>query len=193
MGSLSSILEQLDERYIAKLIAIPHDEARMKYYLASSTVADIDEFARIIGLYYNYHFTTCVSHGGFLTIAESEGKAKEILEREYRQRGGGFVAAFSDANYGTNGGLRSILDAIAESLKAGSIERHIRRVFDTEVQPNSWASKVDIIRQFMAQCGPDVRRHLDTAHPERYAAEYEDLLRAYMDGLRKTSSLFLRI
>jgi len=193
MGSLTSILEQLDERYIAKLISIPHDEARMKYYLPSSTASDIDEFALMIGRYYNYHFTTCVSHGGFLTNAEAEGMAKEILEREYRKRGGGFVAAFNDANFGTNGGLRSILDAIAENLKAEAIERHIRKVFDDEIKPNSWEGKVDIVRQFMAHCGPDVLRQLDTAHPERYAADYEDLLRAYIDALRKTSALFLRI
>ncbi|MBK7090662.1 MAG: hypothetical protein IPH59_02900 [bacterium] len=193
MGYLSSILEQLDERYIARLIAIPHDQARMKYAPPLFAIVDIGEFTRVIGEYYNYHFVTCISHGGYLTASESEGRAKDILDREYRQQRGGFVGAFNDARFGTNGGLRAILDIIADSLKAESIARHMRKVLDDEVKPNSWEDKVDIISQFMSRCGPDVLKQLDTANPERYAADYEDLIRAYVDGLRKTSALFLRI
>ena len=91
MGSLISILNKLDERSIAKNIGIPHDEARMNYQLSSNTVSDIDEFREIIGDYYNYHFTTCVSHGGTLTSIEAQGRAKEILENIDRNRVGNFV------------------------------------------------------------------------------------------------------
>ena len=48
MGSLSSILEQLDERYIARLIGIPHDETRMKYAPPLFGISGIDEFTRVI-------------------------------------------------------------------------------------------------------------------------------------------------
>jgi len=193
MGSMSSILEQLDERYIAKAIGIPHDEARMAYPLSSNTVSDIGEFTRIIGDYYNHHFGKCVSQGGLMSAAEAEGRAKEIIEREYRSRGGDFVGAYNDAHDGTNGGLRVVLDIIATGLKAESVERHIRKVFDDEVKPNSWEDKLDIIQQFMARCGKDISQSMETSRPERYASNYNDLIRAYVDSLRKTSSMFRRL
>lgn len=193
MGSLSSILEQLDERYIAKKISIPHDEARGSYRIATNTVSDIDSFRKIIGDYYNYHFTNCVSNGGFLSATEAQGRAKEIIESNYRNHGSDFVGAFNDAHDGTNGGLRIVLDKIAEQLKMEAIERHIRKVFDDEVKPNSWEDKVDIIRQFINRYGQDISQHLDTSKPERYASNYADLLRAYVDSLKRTSSLFRRL
>lgn len=193
MGSLASILEQLDERYIARTISQPHDEARMNYPLSSNTVSTIEEFTEIIGDYYNYHFNRCVSVGGYMSNSEAEGRAKDIIEREYRTRGGNFVSAFNDAHDGTNGGLRVILDKIAEGLKAESVERHIRKVFDDEVRPNSWDDKVDIIRQFMARCGRDISQSMDTSRPERYATDYNELIRSYVDALRRTSSVFRRL
>lgn len=193
MGSLTSILNKLDERSIAKNIGIPHDEARMNYQLSSNTVSDIDEFRKIIGDYYNYHFTTCVSHGGTLSSVEAQGRAKEILENVDRNRVGNFVGVFNDAHEGTNGGLRTILDRISNQLKAESIERYIRGVFDDEVKSNSWDDKVEIIKQFMSHCGPDISQSLDVSKPERYASNYNDLIRAYVDSLRKTSSIFRRL
>jgi hypothetical protein len=193
MGSLSTILEQLDERYIAKNIGIPHDGARGSYRLATNTVPDIDMFRQIIGDYYNYHFTTCVSHGGSLSATEAQGRAKEIIESNYRNHGSDFVGAFNDAHDGTNGGLRIILDKIAQQLKEEAIERHIRKVFDDEVKPNSWEDKVDIIRQFISRCGQDVFQQVDVSKPERYASNWTELIRAYIDSLRKTSSLFRRL
>jgi len=193
MGSFATILEQLDERYIAKKIGIPHDEARASYRLATNTAADIDKFRQIIGDYYNYHFTTCVSRGGNLPAAEAQGKAKGIVEQVYRSRGSDFVGAYNDAHEGTNGGLRIILDAIAQHLKEEAIEHHITKVLDDEIKPNSWNDKVDIIRQFINYCGPGIATYLDTSEPELYAQNYTELIRAYIDSIRKTSSMFRRM
>jgi len=193
MGSLSSILEQLDERYIAKEIGIPHDEARMAFRLDSNTVSNIDEFTRIIGEYYNYHFGKCVSRGGKMSRSDAEGRAKEIIEREYRNHRSDFVGAFNDAHDGTNGGLRVVLDVIASHLRSESIERHIRKVLDDEVKPNSWEDKVDIIRQFMSRCGKDVSQSMDVSNPERYAGNFDSLIREYVEALKRTSKSFRRL
>ena len=99
MASIHSLLAALDERTIAQRIGIANDETRMRYPLRSNTVRSFDEFSNVIGDYYNYHFTSCVSGGGSLSRAEAAGRAKEILEREYRrQSGGDIVGAFNDAH-----------------------------------------------------------------------------------------------
>ena len=193
MGSLETILQQLDEREIARRIGIPHDEARMGYALRKNTVSDFNEFSHAISDYYSYHFAACVSRGGSLPKSEAEGRAKEILEQKYHTKGSTLQGAFSDAHDGTNGGLRAILDILAEQLKLESVERHIRKVFDDQIDPTSWDDKVNIIKQFIARCGVDLAPSIDSRSPERYARDYAELIRSYVRALAQTSSIFRRL
>ena len=193
MTTINSLLSALDERVMAKLIAIPHDEARVQFSLQSNTVANFHQFTDAISNYYNYHYTSCISNGGSLSLSEAAGCAKELLEKEYRRRNGDIVSAYNDAHDGTNGGMRVVLDVIAEGLKTESVERYIRDVFDRHITPNSWEQKVDIIRQFVAQCGAYLSASIRRDQPERYAQNYNDLIRSYIDGLQRTSSMFRRL
>jgi len=193
MASVDSLLDALDERTIAQEVAIPHDEARMCYALTSNIVGSFSEFSEAIADYYNYHFTTCVSDGGELSPRESASRAKEILEREYRRHQGDIVSAFNDAHDGTNGGLRGVLDKLADALKAESIERYVRDMFDVHVAPNDWDEKVSLIANFMAECGSHLSSSIRRDQPERYAHNYVELVRAYVGALQRTSSLFRRL
>ena len=193
MPSIDHLMYELDETTVAQKIGIPHDEARMRYSLRSNTVGSFDEFSHAIGDYYNYHFTSCVSPGGRLSSLEAIGRAKEILAREYQRRGGDIVSAYNDAHDGTNGGMRAILDLIAENLKTVSIEHYIRSCFDRHVTPNSWTQKVEIIRQFMSRCGTYLSASVRANPAERYAHSYEELIRSYVQGLKQTSSILRRL
>ena len=193
MNTIERILHELDERAIAQQVRIPHDEARMSYSLSRNTVADFREFERIIGDYFNHHFTRCISHGGRLSSSEATGRAKEILEGEYRRRGEDLVNAYNDAHEGINGGMRAILDLIADRLEDEAVERHIRGVFDRYVQPNSWEDKVELIRQFLARCGQDLSSSVRADQPERYARDYQELIRAYRDALQRTARSLRRM
>jgi len=191
MGSIESLLGAMDELTIARKVGIAHDEARMRYRLDRNTVESFDEFSDIIANYYNHHVSQCVVRGGTLSRMEAAGRAKEILKQEYARRGGDLMTAYNDVHDGTNGGLRGVLDRIAEQLKAESVERYVRYVFDTHVAPNSWEQKVDIMRQFIARFGHLISA-IRSGQPERYAANYEELIRAYVESLRETSSVFRR-
>ncbi len=193
MQAIDGLLAELDERTIARQIAVEHDQARMKYSLDSNTVSSYQQFKSIITHYYNYHHVKCISHGGQLSSSHAYGKAKELLEREYRKRNGDIVSAYNDAHDGTNGGLRVVLDTIADGLKAEQIERYINDVFDRYVEPNSWEQKVDIIRQFIGYCGRILSSSVAASDPERYAHDYNGLIRSYVDGLQRTSSMFRRM
>ena len=193
MAAIDNLLKALDEREMAQRVGLKHDEARVSYQLQGNTVADFDAFTAIIADYYSHHFTKCVSGGGALSRAEAASRAKEILEREYRQRNGDIVAAFNDAHDGTNGGLRAILDMLAARLKFESVENYIRDLFDRHVAPNSWEDKVEIIRQFIAQCGVNLASSIDAGHPERYAGDFKELIRAYVRNLQPTASFLRRL
>ena len=127
-----------------------------------------------------------------MSSTEAAGRAKEILEQEYRRQGGNIITAYNDAHDGTNGGLRLILDKIAEQLKTESVERYIRDVFDKYVDPTSWEQKVNVISQFIARYGRMLSSSIRSDQPERYAQNYEELIKAYVESLKRTSSVFRR-
>lgn len=192
MGSLENLLAMIDELGIARNVSVPHDEARMQYSLRKNTVSNFGEFTEVISDYYSHHVSRCILHGGYVSRTEASGRAKEILEQEYKRQGGNIVTAFNDAHDGTNGGLRVVLDRIAESLKTESVVRYIRETFDRYVEPNSWEQKVDIMRQFIARFGHLLSSSIRAGQPERYAQNYEELIRSYVDSLKRTSSIFRR-
>ena len=192
MGSIENLLSAMDELALARNVGIPHDEARMNYSPGRNTVGSFDEFTDGIADYYNYHTGQCVIHGGYLSQTEAAGRAKEILEQLYRRQKGNIITAYNDAHDGTNGGLRIVLDKIAEQLKAESVERYIRDAFDRYVDPVSWDQKVDIMRQFIARFGHHLSSSIRADQPERYAANFEELIREYVESLKKTSSVFRR-
>jgi hypothetical protein len=187
------LMEELDERTIARQVGIPHDEARMRFPLQTNTAASFAEFEEAIAGYFDYHYGQCVAHGGRLSRSEAAGRAKEVIEREYKRRHGDIVTAFNDAHEGTNGGMRAILDMITEALKAESVERYIRDVFDRRVAPNDYEAKVAIMRDFIERCGTHLPREVRANRPERYAHNYQDLIREYVTALRQTSSMFRRM
>ena len=193
MVAINSLMAELDERTIASRIGIAHDEVRMQYHLGSNTVNNFDQFSNLITDYYNYHYTNCVSRGGRLLASEAYGRAKELLEREYRKRNGDIVTAFNDAHDGTNGGMRNVLDTIADGLKLETIERYMIDVFDRYVAPNSWEDKVEMIRQFISYCGSMLSSSIVVTQPQRYAHDYSGLIKSYIEGLQRTSAMFRRM
>jgi hypothetical protein len=190
MSSIDSLCADLDEVSIAGNAGNAHDDARAAYSLNKNTVSNFEEFNGRIADYYSYHIGQCVVQGGRIAPYEAAGRASEILEREYKRQGGNPQSAFRDANDGTNGGMRIILDTIAEYLKAESVEHYIQHAFNRHVDPTSWVEKVEIIRQFIDRYQHILGPSIDPAHPERYAQNYNELIRAFMDALKKSSKIF---
>jgi len=187
------LISELDERNIAQKIGIQHDEARMRYNLARNTVGGFEEFSGTIGNFLNHQMSACISLGGSMPLGQAASRAKELVDREYQRRGSDIVGAYNDARDGTNGGLRAILDIIADGLKAESVELYIRDAFDRHVSPNSWTKKVEIIRQFIDYCGNHLSSSIRRDQPERYAHNYQELIRSYVTALQQTSSIFRRL
>ena len=190
MSSIDSLCDALDEVIIARNVGNAHDEARAQYHPKRNIVSSFDEFSDLIAEYYSYHIGQCVVQGGRLAHFEAAGRASEILESEYKRQGGSLMSAYKDANDGTNGGMRIILDVIAEHLKEESVERYIRHAFNQHVDPTSWPQKVEIISEFIDRNRHILGSSIDAAHPERYAQNYDELIKAFMDALKRSSKIF---
>jgi hypothetical protein len=193
MAAIDSLMAELDERTIAWRVCRPHDEARGRYYLMFNNVGTWNEFREIIVDYYTKHCVACFIHSADLPDSMAYCGATDLIAREYRRRGGDIVTAYNDAHDGTNGGLRAVLDTIAEGLKADAVEAYVRNVFDKYVEPDSWEQRVEIVRQFMVRYGDYLDSSIRTDKPERYANNYKELISAFVAGMQKTSSIFRRL
>ncbi len=190
---IKPILDSLTERAIAQEVGTHHDEARLNYSIRRNTVGSYQEFVHHISQYYNHHFSTCLASGGQLSDEEAQERAIEILENHYKKHEGDIVMAYNDARDGTNGGLRAVLDVIADSLRDQSIEYYIRSVFNRYVCPASWEERVEIISQFIDQSGHVLDQLIDKSNPERYARDHQPLIRAYVRGLTQTGRALRRL
>ncbi|MBK8945376.1 MAG: hypothetical protein IPM32_08915 [Ignavibacteriae bacterium] len=191
MSILKNILEELDETYILEHVTKKHDEARIQYRISSITVPNDITFDNLIADYYNYHFTKCISNGGSLPRAESAGRAKEIIEKQYKRKGLDKLNAYSDGRTGMNGGMRLILDIIMEAMKEEAVERHFRDVIDKYIAPSSWNEQVEIIKEILKKINDSP--YLDRNNPERYARNYEELIRLLVEQIKTESRLFRRM
>jgi len=192
MSVLGSILQELDESYIVEHITKKHDEARIQYHMTKNTVSDDTEFDDMISDYFNHHFTQCVSGGGALSRAEAAGRAKEIIEREYRRKGQDKLHAYNDGKSGYNGGMRAILDIILDYLKNDAVERHVRDVLDRYVAPTSFDEQVSIVTEIISKTGIS-SEYVDVNHPERYARNYEELIRGLVESIKIQAAKLRRL
>jgi hypothetical protein len=193
MGVLESILKELDELYIVQHVSLKHDEARAQRPRKIIVVENDAEFDDVIAEYYNHHFTRCISGGGSLSRAEAAGRAKQIIEQYYRRHGGDILDAYRNGKKGTDGGIPKILDIIFEHLKEEAIEYHVRDVFDRYVAPSSWEEQVAIIKELLIILKNTGATSLDFDHPERYAKNYEELIRAFSEGLQRSAARLRRL
>lgn len=193
MAIIHDLLKALDERTIAQKIAIPHDEARMRYSLERTTCDSFEDFENEIGNYYNYHYNRCNTQGGHFSPEQARSRAKGMLEQIFRRQGLDLSQIYHNAKTGAEGGLRTILDAIADSLKREAIENYLRDTMDQFVTPISWQAKVDIMAQLLEAYGELLPQEYRNDPPERFAQGYDGIIHAVMGALQQTSAVFRRM
>ena len=192
MTKLEGLFRELDERQIAQEVGLRHDEARLRYRITRNTVRSFEEYEHILGDYYEYHYTACVTRGGSLQGADARSAAKQIVERQYQQHQGDIVSAVHDARDGTSGGLRYQLDIIAETLKAEAVERYVRDVFDRYINPSSREEKIEMISEFLRKFSITLPSCIDPGHPEDLAHKTQELIRAFIQSLQKMFHIIRR-
>ena len=193
MTVLDSLVHALQEDTIAKRVGIPHDEARVRYRLNANTVSNWRDFENAIADYYAYHYAACVVAGARLSREEAAGRAKELIEQGYRRRRGDIATAYADARDGTNGGLRAILDLLADGMKEESVMRYVRHQFDTHIEPVDFDAKVAIVGEFFREFGRQLPVSVDLNRPSRYCHNYRELVEGLVQGLRESSAVFRRL
>lgn len=180
-------------RRLPRRVASQHDDVRARYALEHNRVPTFEEFTDVITRYYLYHYSSCVAPGATLPASQARSEVKQLLESHLRRGEGNIVTYFVRARDGANGGLRVILDTIAEGLKARAVTNYVRDVFDRHVAPSCFEDKVEMIRQFIKACGKSLPASVRADRAERYAGDYYELINEYLRSLRNTSEMFRRL
>jgi hypothetical protein len=191
LAKINEIFKAISDGKLAE-VGRGHDDFRMRHSLEKNTVDSFQGFENSIGDYFKKHYDECFTRGGDIPLEIAISKAKQTISQAYRRKNGNITTAFTDCKENLNGGLRVVLDLIADSIKQEAIEMYIRQIFDSNINPTEYDEKLSIIKEFIHHYGYCLSPSIKTGNPNRFANDYEELIRSFVNNLRGTSSLFNR-
>ena len=133
-NTLRDVISLINENALAQKIGIPVDSARAAYSLETVLTNGHEVFNDIVTAFV-LHLFRRVRGVDAAEPAESMGaEAFALLERTFA-KGGGVKAAMLEAQNGTKGGIRYVLDAMTEQFKKEEREKEVHRVLMEALDP----------------------------------------------------------
>jgi hypothetical protein len=152
---VDQILGLLDQTQINRTVLQQHDVARETFRLPTMIVRDHQEFKYLLTAYVEHHRQAVGE--GTPTSAAGFGEAKRILDRAFNedQYQDGYAHALQMALDGSNGGMRAVLNMIADTLKQRALADYLDHVYYHHINVLSKDDNraVPLFRwTFMCQC-----------------------------------------
>jgi len=185
------ILDLLDQETINRTVLLQHDYARETFKLPRITVRDHQEFAYLLRSYVEHHVRTVGD--GELSEATSFGEAKRIVDYAFNQDPyqEGYARALQMALDGSEGGMRAVLNEVADALKRRALQAYTDHVYHHHINVNSKDDNRALSRAFYHRFGPILQRFgipvdEDTfAFNARAALEYHRQVIQHLLGIAK--------
>jgi hypothetical protein len=186
---LQLILSQIDAEALTKLISLPIDSARAAYIMDSVITDSFDRFNDTLTSFYLHllRHTRTVSDPVDSSVVGAEAFA--LAKRAFLKKGG-IQAAFTEARTATNGGLRLVFDTITDQFKREQHEKHIDHILKLTMDPLDWEGKVALMQDILKWLTPYLPKDIVSQPPERFAAHYETLIKAYVQSMDQIKALF---
>lgn len=179
---LDAVLAAIEPLHLAKQIAIPIDSARATYTLGSSVATCYEEFSDVVASFYLHLLRHTGVVSGPVLPRSVAADALELLERAF-SRNGGVKGAFAEARDGTRGGLRYVLDVIADWHRYEEQRKQVRRVLSEALDPLDWNRKVAFIQALLDRLAPHLPAEIRSQPPTRFARHWEEIVQAYAQSL----------
>ena len=171
------------------VIGLPIDLARATYLLDSLNVRSYNDFVDTITSFFIHLVRHTRKISEPVDRATAGGEAIALLERAF-SRNGGFNAALSESKTPVNGGLRFILDRLVEQFKMEQQEKHVNHILKSALDPLDWESKVDLMEALLKHLQPHLPADILSQSPDRFAGQYEAIVKAYVRSSDQIKSLF---
>jgi len=145
--------------YINIEVLMPHDQARESFRLPAMVVKDPFEFQQVITAYVQHHRAATGSPKTPDALAFST--AKRILDNEFERDPfqEGYVVALDMATRGTDGGLRLVINSLADFIRRTALNEYLDWTYYRFIHPLSKSQALAISRAFFERYGQLLRRH----------------------------------
>ena len=178
---LQLILSELNEEVLT-LIGVPIDTARATYVMESIKAESHDAFFSTITSFYIHLMRYTGKIYGLPDRNTFGAEALALVQRTF-SADGGFRKAVSQAIDGTQGGLRAILDMMTARFKREEQEKHVNMVLKMALDPLKFEDKTDLIKALLDRLSSHLPPAIVSQPPERYAAHYEAIIKAYVQSM----------
>ncbi|MDD5134607.1 MAG: hypothetical protein PHP01_04285 [Phycisphaerae bacterium] len=186
------VVAKINELAIAENFGVRIDSARASFILNSVTIGSYEEFLETITSFY-IHLRCYENSEPVKSINQqrSRNEAVELLENTFRNNGG-IETALQRASDGTVGGMRKILDEMTDFYKLSQQQKHITAIFRQSVDSLCWNERVEFMRHAMERLKNFMPQEIKDEPPERFARDYEAIIKAYVNGMDKFNQLLRR-
>lgn len=186
-STLEIVLAEIEREHLTSIICLPIDAARASFLLDRVTVDSSPHVLEVITCFYIHLLQYTNSTAGSPGFEQAGPEAHALMERTFA-RSGGAAAAIAEAISGIQGGLRFVLDQMTEQFKKERQEAHVQYVIANAIDALDWDAKVGFVKEFFRHHPDVVPAELASQSPERFAGNYELIVRAYvnaMDGVKQ--------
>jgi len=189
---LNYILKQINPDLIRSTITQVYDEARASFILNKVTVETHEEFLDYLTAFYAhiYRYTNKIDQPIDKNALDSE--SLNIFNKTFNDKTK-YNEALAESKNGTKGGMRYIFDIITEYLKQVAAEKHIIKIFRETIDPLEYQNRVTIIKEILYREKGNLPKELSSQPPEKYAVDYEDIIKAYAQSKTNLISILRRL
>lgn len=152
------ILDLIGQEYVNKTVLQKHDTARESFQVPKMVVDDHQEFKYLVTSYVEHHMRSVGE--GVPSSAAAFGEAKGILDRAFDQDQfqDGYARALQMALDGSHGGMRGVINEIADVLKGRALRNHMDHVYHQHIDVLSKEDNLALSRAFFHRFGPILQR-----------------------------------
>ncbi|KMY65538.1 hypothetical protein AAU61_21725, partial [Desulfocarbo indianensis] len=188
-SGLRDVISLINENSLAERISLPVDSARASYLLDTVLVQSHEAFNDTITSFVVHLFRRVRGVDVNEPVQAFGAEAFALLERTFAH-GGGVKTALLEAQTGTKGGMRYVLDAMTEQFKKEEREKEVQRVLLEALDPLDWESQVTLIKALLERLWTHLPDDIRDQPPERYANHVGPLARAYVESMDQLNHAF---
>lgn len=181
-STLAIVTAEMQPENLAERIGLPIDRARAGYALYSVTSESQAETLGVAAAFYLHMIQATGRIGEHVTAEEVMPEAHALMGEAFA-REGGEPAAYAEARDATRGGLRHVLDRMADEYKRRRQEEYIRLVLATAFNREDYRARVAFMSDFLKAHPEALPPHLATEPPERFADRYDVIIRTFVDSM----------
>ena len=187
-AAVAGVLSRIGAEALAA-IGRPIDAARAAYTLDHVTVESDHEFYEIVASFYLHLLRHSRGLAGPGDTDAAAGRGVALLRRAFADRGG-TRGALAEGTGALHGGMRHVLDAMAEQAKREETEDHVRAVLDTALDPMSQDARVAFTQALLRRIGHLLPPDIAEQPVEHLAEHYQVLVRAYVSAADQLAQQF---